>query len=57
MSSLDLIDRKQAFKVYSKAAPQATLVNIEKKMREEDFNIYLIAMVSCQSYPIALSKE
>ena len=57
MSSPNLINHKQAFKVYSKAAPQATLVDIEKKMREEDFNIYLIAMVSFQSYPIALSEE
>jgi len=50
VSSSGLIGRKQAFKIYSKAVPQATLVDIEKKMREENFNVYLIAMVSDQSY-------
>lgn len=43
-------DRKQGLKIYSKAVPQATFVDIEKKMREEDFKIYLIAMVSCRSF-------
>lgn len=37
--------RKQSFKIYTKAVPQATFVDIEKKMREEEFKIYLIAMV------------
>ena len=39
--------------MYSKAVPQATFVDIEKKMREDNFNIYLIAMVSilCRILP------
>ncbi|KAM0117051.1 hypothetical protein ACP6JC_006374 [Aspergillus fumigatus] len=40
----DLEDFREGLKVYSKAVPQATFVDIEKKMREENFNIYLIAM-------------
>lgn len=36
----------QNLKIYSKASPEATFVDIEKKMREDDFKIYLIAMVS-----------
>lgn len=40
-----LTDGKQNFKVYCKAAPNATFVDIEKKMREQSFNIYLIALV------------
>ncbi|GFF62378.1 DNA-binding protein HEXBP [Aspergillus lentulus] len=40
----DLEDFREGLRVYSKAVPQATFVDIEKKMREENFNIYLIAM-------------
>ncbi|KAL2005611.1 hypothetical protein VTN00DRAFT_10104 [Thermoascus crustaceus] len=40
----DLEDFREGLKVYSKAAPQATFVDIEKKMREENFKIYLIAL-------------
>lgn len=40
----DLEDFREGLKIYSKAVPDATFVNIEKKMREEDFKIYLIAM-------------
>lgn len=40
----------QNLKIYSKANPQATFADIEKKMREEGFKIYLIGMVS--SIPI-----
>lgn len=32
-------------KIYSKAVPQATFADIEKKMREEDFKVFLIALV------------
>lgn len=39
-------DKEQNFKVYCKAAPNATFVDIEKKMREQSFSIYLIALVS-----------
>lgn len=35
----------QALKIYSKAVPHATWADIERKMREDDFNIYIIAMV------------
>ncbi|OJJ57582.1 hypothetical protein ASPSYDRAFT_1064979 [Aspergillus sydowii CBS 593.65] len=35
---------KKNFKVYCKAAPSDTFVDIEKKMREQSFNIYLIAL-------------
>jgi hypothetical protein len=35
----------QAIQIYTKAVPEATYVNIEKKMREEEFKIYLIALV------------
>lgn len=47
----------QSFKVYSKAAPQATFVDIEKKMREEDFKIYLIAMVSILASLLLVSQN
>ncbi|PYI12316.1 hypothetical protein BO78DRAFT_434684 [Aspergillus sclerotiicarbonarius CBS 121057] len=40
----DLEDFREGLKVYSKALPQATFVEIENKMREENFNIYLIAL-------------
>ncbi|KAJ5732533.1 hypothetical protein N7493_004014 [Penicillium malachiteum] len=40
----DLGEFRDALKVYSKSKPLATYVDIEKKMREEKFNIYLIAM-------------
>ncbi|KAJ5640671.1 hypothetical protein N7528_000296 [Penicillium herquei] len=40
----DLQDFRDALQVYSKSKPLATYVDIEKKMREEKFNIYLIAM-------------
>lgn len=36
----------QAFKIYSKASPEETFADIEKKMREENFAIYIIALVS-----------
>lgn len=35
----------KAFRIYSKAAPDATFVDIEKKMREDNFNIYTCALV------------
>lgn len=35
----------KALQVYSKAVPDATFVDIEKKLREENFNIFLIALV------------
>jgi len=36
---------QKGLKVYSKAVPQATFVDIEKKMREENFKVFLIALV------------
>ena len=39
----------QGIKIYSKAVPQATFADIERKMREDNFNIYLIAMVRAGS--------
>lgn len=35
----------KAFQIYSKATPDATLVDIELKMREENFNIWTCALV------------
>lgn len=32
--------------IYTKAAPDVTYVDIEKKMREEGFSVFLIALVS-----------
>ncbi|KAJ6135334.1 zinc knuckle transcription factor [Penicillium capsulatum] len=40
----DIDDFREAFKVYTKAVPTATYVDIEKKLREEKFNVYLIAL-------------
>ncbi|KAI9932844.1 hypothetical protein MW887_009096 [Aspergillus wentii] len=40
----DLEDFREGLKVYSKAVPVATFLDIEKKMREENFKFYLIAM-------------
>ncbi|OQE96734.1 hypothetical protein PENNAL_c0001G00878 [Penicillium nalgiovense] len=40
----DLDDFRDALKIYSKAVPHATWADIEKKMRVDDFNIYIIAM-------------
>jgi hypothetical protein len=36
----------KALQVYTKAVPKATYVDIEKKMREEKFLLYTIAVVS-----------
>lgn len=36
----------KALQVYSKAAPEATYVEIENKMREDNFPLYTIAVVS-----------
>ncbi|PGH20720.1 hypothetical protein AJ80_03480 [Polytolypa hystricis UAMH7299] len=40
----DISDFREAIKVYSKAAPIATFVDIEKKLREENLGVYLIAL-------------
>ncbi|EKV07127.1 Zinc knuckle transcription factor (CnjB), putative [Penicillium digitatum PHI26] len=40
----DLDDFREALKIYSKAVPHATWGDIERKMREDKFNIYIIAM-------------
>ncbi|BCS27271.1 putative zinc knuckle transcription factor (CnjB) [Aspergillus puulaauensis] len=50
----DLEDFRENFKVYCKAAPNATFVDIEKKMREQSFNIYLIALEKEQTDCISL---
>lgn len=38
---------KQGIKIYSKAVPSATFVDIEKKLREKNSKIYIIALVRC----------
>lgn len=38
-------DLDQGLTVYAKSLPATTFVDIEKKMREENFNIYMIALV------------
>ncbi|PGH09102.1 hypothetical protein GX51_00856 [Blastomyces parvus] len=40
----DLEDFREGIKVYSKAVPLATFDQIEKKMREENFKVYLIGL-------------
>ncbi|KAI9039947.1 putative zinc knuckle transcription factor (CnjB) [Aspergillus affinis] len=40
----DLEDFREAINIYSKAVPQATFVDIENKLREDDLNFHLIAM-------------
>lgn len=35
--------------IYTKAAPDVTYVDIEKKMREEGFSVFLIALVCLRS--------
>ncbi|KAL2386934.1 hypothetical protein RJZ90_000240 [Blastomyces dermatitidis] len=40
----DLEDFREGMKVYSKAVPLATFDQIEKKMREENFKVYLIGL-------------
>ncbi|KAL4911399.1 hypothetical protein BDW74DRAFT_7942 [Aspergillus multicolor] len=40
----DLEDFREGLKVYSKAVPDAAFADIETKMRQDFFNIYLIAM-------------
>ncbi|UCK57335.1 hypothetical protein AFCA_000265 [Aspergillus flavus] len=40
----DLEDFREALKIYSKAVPDATFVDIENKMRQDNLNFYLIAM-------------
>jgi hypothetical protein len=35
----------KAIQIYTKAVPDATYVDIEKKMRDEGFKIFLIALV------------
>jgi hypothetical protein len=45
LASLSLLTLGQALKIYTKAVPDASFVDIEEKMRQESFNIYLIALV------------
>lgn len=52
IKSSPVTDHQQSLKIYSKAVPQATFVDIEKKLREEDFKIYLIAMVRATLAPL-----
>ncbi|PCG91900.1 Zinc finger, CCHC-type [Penicillium occitanis (nom. inval.)] len=40
----NLEDFRDAFKVYTKAAPEKTFVDIEKQLRAEGANVYLIAL-------------
>ncbi|KAL4941543.1 hypothetical protein BDV06DRAFT_212548 [Aspergillus oleicola] len=42
----DLGDFREGLKVFSKAAPDATFLDVEMRMRAENLNFYLIAMVS-----------
>jgi hypothetical protein len=45
LASLSSLTLGQALKIYTKAVPDASFVDIEEKMRQESFNIYLIALV------------
>lgn len=38
--------------MYSKAVPTATFADIEKKMRQENFEIFLVALVSVHWGPV-----
>ena len=49
---LQELTRRQALKIYSKAVPDATFVDIENKMRQDNLNFYLIAMVSSTNVTI-----
>ncbi|KAJ5168139.1 uncharacterized protein N7482_003733 [Penicillium canariense] len=40
----DIVDFREAVQVYSKAVPDATYAEIEKKMRGETFKVFLIAL-------------
>ncbi|KAL4896780.1 hypothetical protein BDV59DRAFT_113385 [Aspergillus ambiguus] len=40
----DFDDFREGLKIYSKAVPEATYLDIEKRMREENFYFYLIAL-------------
>ncbi|KAK2741191.1 hypothetical protein FQN55_008454 [Onygenales sp. PD_40] len=40
----DLEDFRDGIKMYSKAVPMATFADIEKKLREENFKVYLIGL-------------
>ncbi|CAG8036861.1 unnamed protein product [Penicillium salamii] len=42
----DLDDFREALKIYSKSSPEETFADVEKKMREEDFKIFIIGLVS-----------
>ncbi|GES60959.1 zinc knuckle transcription factor [Aspergillus terreus] len=42
--SRDLEDFREGVRIYSKAVPHATFVDIEKRMREDNFCFYMIAM-------------
>ncbi|CAG8193498.1 unnamed protein product [Penicillium olsonii] len=39
-----LLIRLQALKIYSKSSPDQTFADIEKKMREEDYKVFIIAL-------------
>ncbi|KAJ5570007.1 uncharacterized protein N7459_009437 [Penicillium hispanicum] len=41
---MEISEFREALQVYSKAVPSATFADIEKKMREENFKIHLIAL-------------
>jgi hypothetical protein len=44
------LTKRQALKIYSKAVPDATFVDIENKLRQDNSRFYLIAMVSGTTY-------
>ncbi|GLI76525.1 hypothetical protein PoHVEF18_004798 [Penicillium ochrochloron] len=50
----DMDDFREAIQIYTKAVPEATYVDIEKKMREEAFKIYLIALTKEREDTISL---
>jgi hypothetical protein len=46
----------QAFKVYSKADPMKAFVDIEKRLRAENCNVFLIALVCCAYSSLVLQS-
>ncbi|KAJ6083882.1 hypothetical protein N7486_010682 [Penicillium sp. IBT 16267x] len=44
VAGTDTVEFRSALQVYSKAVPKATYVDIEKKMREDNFLLYTIAV-------------
>lgn len=56
MLPFQLANSYQAFQVYTKAEPAMTFVDIEKKLRAEKANVYLIALVSYHNVVVNNAK-